>query len=116
MILLSSIIRHFETTFLEKYQDFLLPGHKKALRDMKRCRSKQGLHMLASCSDLDCTDGVYSPHSCGNRNCPHCQNHENWQWIENQLEKRLPATYYLATFTLPQQLRDLAWKNQKVIY
>ncbi|WP_304511298.1 transposase [Desulfopila sp. IMCC35008] len=116
MILLSSIINHFETTFLEKYQDVLLPGHKKALRDMKRCRSKQGLHMLASCSDLDCTERVYIPHSCGNRNCPHCQNHENWQWIENQLDKRLPATYYLATFTLPQQLRDLTWKNQKLIY
>ncbi len=23
--------------------------------------------------------------------CPHCQNHENSQWIENQLNKRLPA-------------------------
>jgi hypothetical protein len=32
------------------------------------------------------------------------------------MEKRLPAPYYLITFTLPYQLRDFAWKNQKVIY
>ncbi len=116
MILLSSIINTFEKAFLEKYKNILLPSHKKALRAMKRCRSEQGLHMLAKCSDPDCTERVYIPHSCGHRNCPHCQNHENWQWIETQLEKRLPATYYLITFTLPQQLRDLAWKNQKIIY
>jgi site-specific recombinase XerD len=38
------------------------------------------------------------------------------QWIENQLNKQLPAQYYLITFTLPRQLRKLAWKNQKLIY
>jgi hypothetical protein len=32
------------------------------------------------------------------------------------LSKRLPAQYYLITFTLPEQLRDLAWKNQTTIY
>jgi hypothetical protein len=116
MILLTAIINTFEKAFLEKYQDIILPSHKKALHAMKRCRSEQGLHMLARCSDPDCTQRVYIPHSCGHRNCPHCQNHENWQWIENQLDKRLPAQYYLITFTLPSQLREVAWKNQKTIY
>ena len=116
MILLSSIINTFEKNFHKKYQDVLLPSHRKALHAMKRCRSEQGLHMLASCSDLDCTERVYIPHSCGHRNCPHCQNHENWQWIENQLDKRLPAPYYLITFTLPKQLRQIVWSHQKTIY
>ncbi|MDY6857674.1 MAG: transposase zinc-binding domain-containing protein [Thermodesulfobacteriota bacterium] len=35
-------------------------------------------------------------------NCPHCQNHESRQWIDNQLQKQLPAQYYLITFTLSQ--------------
>jgi hypothetical protein len=26
------------------------------------------------------------------------------------------AQYYLITFTLPKQLRDLAWKNQRQVY
>ncbi len=47
---------------------------------------------------------------------PIVKNHENQQWIENQLAKRLPAEYYLITFTLPRQLRGLAWRYQKIVY
>jgi hypothetical protein len=32
------------------------------------------------------------------------------------LSKLLPAQYFLITFTLPRELRDLAWKNQKTVY
>jgi len=116
MILLSSIINKFEDSFSARYKNTVLPGHKKALQAMKQCRKEHGPHMLAICTRRNCGKQIYIPHSCGHRNCPHCQNHENWQWIENQLSKRLPAQYYLITFTLPKQLRDLAWKNQKKIY
>ena len=116
MILLSSIINQFEDRFLVKYKKTVLPGHRKALQAMKQCRKEHGPHMLVQCTNHDCGKQTYIPHSCGHRNCPHCQNHENGQWIENQLRKRLPAPYYLITFTLPSQLRDLAWKHQKVIY
>ncbi len=83
---------------------------------MRQCRKEHGPHMLAMCTNHNCGHRTYIPHSCGHRNCPHCQNHETWQWIENQLNKLLPAQYYLITFTLPRQLRDLARKNQKKIY
>ena len=116
MILLSSIINTFEGRFLAQYKNTVLPGHRKALRVMKQCRKEHGLHMLVQCTNHECEKQAYIPHSCGHRNCPHCQNHENGQWIENQLSKRLTAKYYLITFTLPSQLRDLAWKNQKTIY
>ncbi len=116
MILLSSIINEFENRFLAKYKTNILPEHMKALQAMKLCRKEHGPHMLARCTDHHCGQMTYIPHSCGHRSCPHCQNHENWQWIENQLNKRLPAPYYLITFTLPSQLRPLAWKNQKKIY
>ena len=83
MIPVSSIIEQFEDAFFAKYKSFILPSHRKALRDMKLCRKEQGLHMLAGCTNKDCGKKIYIPHSCGNRGCPHCQNHENWQWIEN---------------------------------
>ena len=116
MILLSSIISEFEDRFLNKYKTSVLPSHKKALRAMKRCRKEHALHMLARCTNDACRKHIYIPHSCGHRSCPHCQNHENWQWIENQLGKQLPAGYYLLTFTLPAQLRSIAWRNQKLLY
>lgn len=116
MILLSSIIKEFEDKFLDRYKTSILPSHKKALRAMQLCRKDNGPHMLARCTNDKCQKQTFIPHSCGHRSCPHCQNHEGWQWIENQLNKQLPAQYYLITFTLPKQLRQLAWKNQKQIY
>lgn len=116
MILLSSIINQFKDRFFDRYKNSVLPGHKKALQAMVECRKEHGPHLLARCTDHNCGKQLYIPHSCGHRNCPHCQNHESSQWIDNQLKKRLPATYYLITFTLPGQLRELAWKNQRKIY
>ena len=115
MILLSSIINEFKDRFLEKYKASILPSHKNALRALQQCRQKHGPHMLTRCSHDDCQKQTYIPHSCGHRNCPHCQNHESWQWIENQLEKQLPAKYFLITFTLPQELRWLTFLYQQLI-
>jgi len=116
MMLLSSIINEFKDRFFDRYKKYVLPSHKKALQAMAQCRQGHGPHMLAQCTDHNCRKQIYIPHSCGHRNCPHCQNHENQQWIDNQLSKRLPAQYYLITFTLPEQLRELAWKHQTTIY
>jgi len=115
-MLLAPIIKQFTDSFRRRYAKNLLPGHIKALESMAACRQEHGPHMLAQCSNHHCGAKTYIPHSCGHRNCPHCQHHESQQWIEQQLDKRLPCTYYLITFTLPVQLRDLAWKNQKTVY
>lgn len=114
MILLSSIINEFSERFFSKYS--ALPSHKHALYTMKNCRKHHSPYMIAQCTNGQCLQHSYIPHSCGHRSCPHCQNHESQQWIENQLNKQLPAQYYLITFTLPEQLRDLAWKNQTLIF
>ena len=115
-MLLSTIINEFKGSFLRIYNKTLLPGHGKALESMARCRQEHGPHMLAQCSDHQCGERIYFPHSCGHRSCPHCQNHESQQWLENQLDKRLPCKYFLITFTLPRQLRELAWKHQQTAY
>jgi len=116
MILLSSIINEFKDRFLDEYKASILPSHKKALQSMQQCRQEHSPQMLVRCTNDNCRKQTYIPHSCGHRSCPHCQNHESWQWIENQLKKRLPAQYFLITFTLPQQLRLLTFRNQQLIY
>jgi hypothetical protein len=114
MILLSSIIDTFEADLLERYQDSLLPSHRQALAAMKQCRTTQSPVMLAQCEG--CASQVYVPHSCGHRSCPHCQQHESQQWLERQLQKQVPAEYFLVTFTLPKELRSLAWQQQRMLY
>lgn len=114
MILLSAIIETFEAGFLADYQDRLLPNQRQALAAMKQCRTSQSPVMLAQCDD--CDSRRFVPHSCGHRNCPHCQSHESQQWLERQLQKQVPAEYFLVTFTLPKELRALAWQQQRTLY
>ena len=106
MMLLSSIIQTFEAEFLATYQNALLPSQRKALTALKLCRTTQSPVMLAQCDG--CEKQIFIPHSCGHRNCPHCQHHESQQWLERQLQKQVPAEYFLLTFTLPAELRPLA--------
>ena len=114
MIRLATIIEQFEADFIRQYQQQLLPGHHKALSAMKQCRTQYSPKMLMHCQS--CEHQTMVPHSCGHRHCPHCQAHESQQWIERQLNKQVPADYYMMTFTLPAQLRTLAWKNQRLVY
>ncbi|MGB3126020.1 MAG: transposase zinc-binding domain-containing protein, partial [Pseudomonas sp.] len=114
MILLSSIIERFAATFLAQYQNSTLPSHRHALAVMKDCRTLHSPVMQAQCTD--CDRRVFVPHSCGHRSCPHCQNHESQQWLERQLNKQVPAEYFLLTFTLPAELRALAWSHQRTLY
>ncbi len=114
MIRLSSIIKTFESCFLAQYQQQVLPSHKNALSRMAICRTAESPKMLADC--LACEHQSLVPHSCGHRNCPHCQAHEGQQWLTRQLSKELPVGYFLITFTLPAQFRSLAWRNQRTAY
>ena len=110
----SAIIETFEAEFLAGYQDSLLPSQRQALAAMKHCRTAHSPVMLAQCDD--CDSQRFVPHSCGHRHCPHCQQHESQQWLERQLQRQVPAEYFLLTFTLPEELRALAWQQQRSLY
>jgi hypothetical protein len=111
---MASLIEQFGNEFIQAYQQQLLPGHLKALSAMENCRSTHAPKMLMHCDD--CSHQILVPHSCGHRHCPHCQNHESQQWIERQLQKQVPADYFMLTFTLPAQLRSLSWQHQRLVY
>lgn len=114
MITLASIIERFEADYLAQYQGTMLPSQRKALGAMKLCRSSLAPRMLAQCTG--CAEQRLVPHSCGHRNCPHCQHFESQRWIERQTQTLVPGSYFLITFTLPAQLRALACQHQRVVY
>lgn len=114
VIRLATIIKQYEQDFIERYQRHLLPSHYKALSALKTCRSEYNRKFLMKCDK--CSNKVLVPHSCGHRHCPHCQNHETTQWLENQLQKRVSADYFLLTFTLPKEYRSLTWRNQRLVF
>lgn len=114
MIPLSSIIATFEAEFLAQYGNELLPDQRQALAAMKHCRTAMSPRMQAQCTA--CDEQRFIPHSCGHRACPHCQHHESQQWLQRQLSKLVPGDYFLLTFTLPAELRPLAWRHQRILY
>ena len=116
MTRLASILKQYEKDFTQKYQRSLLPGHFKAINAVKICRSSHSPKMLLQCENKQCRHQSLVPHSCGHRHCPHCQNHETQAWIDKQLQKQVPAEYFMLTFTLPEQLRNLAWQKQRLVY
>ena len=111
---LAAIIDQYYDAFIVKHLDTLLPGHLKALHAIRRCRTPDSGELHVQCPD--CGRIEWRPMSCGHRSCPKCQNHEASQWIDRQQAKLLPAPYFMATFTLPYELRPLSWRHQKAVY
>jgi len=114
MIRLATIVQQVEQDFIQQFQHKLLPSHYKALSAIKNCRSIHSPKMMMQCGD--CSHQELVPHSCGHRHCPHCQNHETQQWIEKQCQQVVPADYFMLTFTLPAQFRQLAFQHQRQVY
>jgi len=114
MIPLASIIEQFAPAYLTQYGTSVLPSQLQALSAMQSCRSSLGPGMLAQCHD--CGEQRVVPHSCGHRNCPHCQHFESQRWIERQTQALVPGSYFLITFTLPAELRPLVWQHQRLLY
>ncbi len=111
---MATLVDQYYDKYIGRYGDIALPGQLKTLRAILRCRTPESGELYVQCPA--CDHAEWRPVSCGNRHCPKCQNHNTSQWIDKQQKKLLPVPYFMATFTLPRELRPLAWFNQKVIY
>lgn len=114
MIALADVIRRFGPDYRARHGPTLTPERAQALTAMQHCRSRMAPQLLAACSD--CGEQRLIPHSCGHRLCPHCQHFESERWLERQRRLQVPAEYFLLTFTLPGELRPLAFRQAKAVY
>ncbi|MFQ5401794.1 MAG: IS91 family transposase [Anaerolineae bacterium] len=114
MVTLADIFEQHGAAYQQQFNDRMLPGHRRAMRDITACRTEvMGGHVY-TCPPCDHT--AYFYHSCRNRHCPQCQGDKAQQWLARQEEMRLPVPYFLLTFTLPSELRPLARRQQKLFY
>lgn len=111
---LAPLIAQYQDALRSRYASRLLPGHHSAIGAMLRCRTPASGEILLGCRD--CNVQLQHPHSCGHRSCPNCQNHQTSQWLDRQQAKLLPVHYFMVTFTVPLQLRPLAWRHQSAFY
>lgn len=111
---LAEIFRRYGSAYRQKHASQLLPSQRTAMRAIEHCRTEVlggKVYRCAVCGETD-----YSYHSCRNRHCPKCQQEQTEEWLTLQQELLLPTPYFLLTFTLPSELRDLAFHHQKLIY
>ena len=114
MVELADIFRRYGADYLQRFGDAVLPSHRRALRDIVDCRTPAlGAHRYA-CDR--CGHEHYVYHSCRNRSCPKCHAAQTDQWLAQRRKELLPIGYFHLVFTVPQELRDLARRHQKVVY
>ena len=54
--------------------------------------------------------------SCRNRHCPKCQGAAARKWLAEREAELLPVGYFHVVYTLPRELRDIAYQNKRVVY
>jgi hypothetical protein len=108
----ADVLRAFGPAYRETHE---LPlRHLRAMRAIEICRTAQLGGHLDQCDH--CGTVRISYNSCRNRHCPKCQCLEKERWLEARQKDLLPTSYFHVVFTLPEGLRPLALRNQKVVY
>jgi hypothetical protein len=114
MTTLAEIFRRYGPQYRERFGERMLPSHRAAMEAIEACCTEVlGGHLYAcpACGTLR-----YSYHSCQNRHCPTCQHHAAQAWLTQQQDLLLAVLYFMVTFTLPAELREVARSHQQRIY
>ena len=88
---------------------------KKAGECISRCKTGELGYNISYCKECGHTEIHAS--SCNNRHCPCCQLTLEKKWIAaRQSELMEGIAYYHVVFTVPQELNDLIFMNQELLY
>ncbi len=100
--------------FLIQYQPKISLAIRETITSMLSCKT-----MTLGCSQWRCDDCTLHqdvPLSCGHRSCSLCQHNTTQDWLNRQQLKLLDVDYYMVTFTLPFQVRPLAFQHQQAMF
>ena len=111
---LADIFRSHQEDFLTRWNPVLSREQRRALRDIRDCRTAVLGGHLQQCDQCGHRVNVYN--SCRNRHCPKCQAMARAKWLAQRQAELLPAPYFHVVFTLPSQMGRLALQNAKLIY
>lgn len=111
---LAGLFHQYLPAYKARYGHTTTADQWSALNAILGCRTGQYGQVMLSCQG--CHQPALRYQSCGHRSCNQCQHHSASQWLERQQRKLLPVDYFMATFTLPRELRPLAQTNPKQVY
>jgi len=93
----------------------ITPDQRKVMRSIEECRTAVlGGHV--DVCDNGCGYMRISYNSCRNRHCPKCQTLQSAKWLDGQLKRMLPTSYFHVVITFPHELNPLILQNQRILY
>jgi len=111
---LADIFRIHGARYQERFATGILPSHRRALMDIRDCRTAAMGGQLYVCDQ--CGQEHYVYHSCRNRSCPKCHGKQTRQWLKERRKELLPVPYFHVVFTVPSELDGLLRANQTALY
>lgn len=100
---LAEILRTHWPAYGAKFGRLIPPEQRAAVRAILRCRTPALGGQRYRCA---CGREHFAWHSCNHRACPRCGQDDASAWLAQQRTRLLPATYFLVTLTVPEELRQ----------
>jgi hypothetical protein len=111
---LAEIFARYGPAYLDRYGPTMLPSHRRAMADIRRCRTEAMGGQVFCCNRCGRTHYVY--HSCRNRSCPKCHHQQTEAWLEQRRQELLPVRYFHLVFTVPRELHATLRSHQVELY
>src|SRR5207302_3081134 len=111
---LADLVEAHGDEFLARYGAGLTAEAKRALDDVRACRTAALGGQARRC--LGCGHVEVHYRSCGNRHCPGCGFGKRAAWLEREAQLLLPVPYHHVVFTLPADLHALTRQQPRLVY
>ena len=111
---IAEIIRRFADDYTTQFGDKMLPSQQKAIFDIATCQTAARGGQRFRCDDCEQSFWVY--HGCKNRSCPKCHGGQLADWLAEREKELLPCPYFHLVATVPEELRPVFLKQQKLMY
>jgi Putative transposase/Transposase zinc-binding domain len=112
----ADIFRDHGTAWRDANRGHVSLGQLKVMNAIERCRTAALGGHVARCESSACGHTHIAYNSCRNRHCPKCQAAASREWLAEREAELLPVPYFHVVYTLPSQLRDVAYQNKRVVY
>ena len=110
----SDIFRRYGPGYRETHGKEMPLRHHRVMKAIEICRTAELGGHVEECDE--CGAPKISYNSCRNRHCPKCQCLDKERWLEARKRDILLTHYFHVVFTIPEDLRPIALRNQKVVY
>jgi Putative transposase/Transposase zinc-binding domain len=112
----ADILRDHGPAWREANSGHMSLDQLKVMSAIERCRTAALGGYVARCENAACGHTEIAYNSCRNRHCPKCQAAASRRWLADREAELLPVPYFHVVYTLPSELRDIAYQNKRVVY